>query len=412
MPKASKFNQVVSMDLKDIEKGRKWILHIVDEATRYTAASIIDTKKAEVVVKSVIKIWIAYFGRPDKFHSDCGGEFTNDVFRELHNKFGIETSSTPAEAPYNNGVVERGNKVLYESMIKTKNDVKCDDETALAWAVSAKNCLQNVYGFSPNQLVLSQNVNLPSVIDDKPPALESHTSSDLIRTNLNALHSARKNFIEAESSEKIRRALSKNIRSYSEVHYQAGDRVYYRRNSKKGCNGPAKVLGKDGNFVLVRQGAAYYRCHPCDLMKEEQESKMKLDNKEQRQHKIVSPNVKSSMNQQEKVVIDNFDSSDEDDHNDTGEQLDVTEQEDAEQFDVTEHENGEQTVEFSTETENIEADEQEPEVVAEPVVIEEDNENQLSTASASESNDSGLVQPPVNNDLLNSSTRPKRNTVH
>ena len=88
-------------------------------------------------------------------------------------------------------------------MMKTREDIGCDTETALAWAVSAKNCLQNVYGFSPNQLVLSQNITLPNVIDGKLPTLESHTSCDLVRENLNAMHSAREQFIKAESSEKI-----------------------------------------------------------------------------------------------------------------------------------------------------------------------------------------------------------------
>ena len=48
-------------------------------------------------------------------------------------------------------------------------------ETALAWAVSAKNALQNRGGYSPNQLVFGTNVNLPSVITDLASALESFT---------------------------------------------------------------------------------------------------------------------------------------------------------------------------------------------------------------------------------------------
>ena len=75
------------LDLKELEKGKRWILHIVDEATRYTAASIVDTKRSDVIVKNVMKIWIAYFGRPDKIHSDCGGEFSSEIFRELNDKF-------------------------------------------------------------------------------------------------------------------------------------------------------------------------------------------------------------------------------------------------------------------------------------------------------------------------------------
>ena len=116
----------------------------------------------------------------------------------MNEKLGIETS---------NGVVERNNKVLYEALMKTMEDAKCDLETALAWKVSAKHALQNHGRYSPNQLVFGTNVNLPSVITDLGPALKSFTSSDIVRLNLNALHDARKNFLKAESSERITRAL-------------------------------------------------------------------------------------------------------------------------------------------------------------------------------------------------------------
>ena len=43
--------------------------------------------------------------------------------------------------------------------------------------------------------------------------------------------------------------------------------MYFKRKSTKGWKGPAKVLGKEGNFVLIRLGNSFYRCHPCHLMK-------------------------------------------------------------------------------------------------------------------------------------------------
>ena len=206
LPKADKFNQVVSMDLKEVEKGKLWILHLVDNATRYTAATLISSKKKEVIVRKIFQIWLAYFGSPEKFHSDCGGEFENDTFKEMAEAFNIEVSTTPGEAPFSNGVVERGNKMLYETMMKTKEDNKCSMETALAWAVSAKNSLQNVLGYSPHQLVFGKNVTLPTVSDDKPPALDHPDKSDLVRENLNALHKARENFVKSEASEKNKKS--------------------------------------------------------------------------------------------------------------------------------------------------------------------------------------------------------------
>ena len=120
----------------------------------------------------------------------------------MNQKLGIETSTTTGEAPYSNGIVERNHKALFESMMKTIDDCKCDLGTAFAWAVCAKNCLQNVYGYSSNQLVFGSNVSPPSVITDLPPALVSTTSSNKIRNNLNVIQEARENFIKAESSEK------------------------------------------------------------------------------------------------------------------------------------------------------------------------------------------------------------------
>ena len=140
-PKSQEFNGCVSMDLKEVAKGKVWLLHLVDEATRYTAAAVINSKKTEIVVEKIIQIWFAYFGAPKKMHSDNGGEFSSEVMRDLHEKFNVETSTTPGEAPYSNGTVERGNTMLYETTMKTKEDVKCSLETALAWAVSAKNSL-------------------------------------------------------------------------------------------------------------------------------------------------------------------------------------------------------------------------------------------------------------------------------
>ena len=92
--------------------------------------------------------------------------------------------------------VENIRRVLAEAMQKTLDDVKCELDMALAWAVSTKNALQNCGGYSPNQLVFGRNVNMPTVLEDKLPALESNISSDIIHKNLEALHSARKTFIQ------------------------------------------------------------------------------------------------------------------------------------------------------------------------------------------------------------------------
>ena len=112
---------------------------------------------------------------------------------------------------------------------------------------------------------LAGTSSVTTILSSNLPMLETHSSSDLVRENLNALHSARESFIKNENSDKIKKALRHNIRTYAEVNYSPGDKVFYKRRKDKKWQGPAKVLGKETNFVLIRHGAAFYRCHPCQL---------------------------------------------------------------------------------------------------------------------------------------------------
>ena len=72
---------------------------------------------------------------------------------------------------------------------------------------------------------------MPHVIYDKPPALENTTVSKNFAKHLNALHSSRRAFIQAELSERVRRGLRHKIRASGEC-YQQGDHVYIREMMK------------------------------------------------------------------------------------------------------------------------------------------------------------------------------------
>ena len=186
------------------------------------------------------------FWSPQKVISN-NGEFDSNKFRDLCENFNITVKTTPAYSHI--GLCEKDNHMLAETVLKVKEDNKCDWETALAWSVCAKNLLINSKGFSPHQLVLGRNVNLPTVLSDKLPALEGQTESPTVAEHLPSLHLARKAFIMAESSEKIQRALCKQTRQTRAV-YTNGDEVYYKRSDNNKWKGPAKVIGQDGPVVL------------------------------------------------------------------------------------------------------------------------------------------------------------------
>ena len=160
---------------------------------------------------------------------------------------------------------------------------ECSLEVALAWSINAKNSLHNVYGFSPSQLVFGRNLNIPSILTDKLPALSRRTQSEEVARLLNAMHDARKAFIESEASEKIRRALRHNVREAITMVFEPGNKVYYKIIGSDYWRGPATVIGKDSHQVILKHGGLFVRVHPVSLRKIEEEPHSQSVVVEQRQ---------------------------------------------------------------------------------------------------------------------------------
>jgi len=148
IPMATKFNETIAMDLK--VWGKFYFLVLIDLATRYCTATLITNKCASTIIKGVFLGWIAVFGAPAKILSDNGCEFSNSEMREMGEAFNIKIMTTAAESPWSNGICERQNAVIGDSVRKIMADAQCDLEVALAWAISARNALTNSSGFSPN----------------------------------------------------------------------------------------------------------------------------------------------------------------------------------------------------------------------------------------------------------------------
>ena len=196
---------------------------------------------------------------------DNGGEFANDEFITFCENLNIRICITAAESPWSNGLVEHHNAILGLTVTKTIEETKCNLDIAVAWAVSAKNSLKNVNGFSPNQLVFGKNRNYPNTFDDFLPALENRASSQIVPQNLNALHSARENFIKNEASSKLKLALKHQTHTSGDVVYNTWNIVFYKRKDIPTWKGPGTVIGPDGQQVMIKHGSTYVRVHPCNI---------------------------------------------------------------------------------------------------------------------------------------------------
>ena len=297
LPLATEFNELVALDLKALKSGG-YFMDIIDHATRYNAGCIIYDKSKETIVNHIMTHWVQIFGSPGKMLSDNGGEFINKEVVDYAEKFNVKIRTTAAESGWSNGLCERHNAVVASTLRKVMLDTGCPVDVALAWTLSAKNSLANIYGFTPNQLVFGYNPNFPSILHNKAPANNPISYSKLVQQHLTALHSARQNFLKSEADEKLKGALCKQTRTYADKVFNVGDLVYYKRISSHFWHGPAKVLGKDGQTYLVKHGGFYIRVHPCRI-----EHIGDVDDPPCTSSELVNENSKTSQN----TIVDDVD---------------------------------------------------------------------------------------------------------
>ena len=258
MPRATRLNQLMTLDLKVRHKKRP-ILYIIDCFTRLTVAEIIENKKPKTVAEVIIRRWVGSgYGAPATIHSDNGKEFTGQELVKVAEYINAMATTTAGYTPYQNGLNERGHSVVDRMMeLMMESEPKLDEEICLYWAVNAKNCLQMWQGLSSYQLVFGKNPELPSNLNSNPPGLEGKTTSELFADQLTAMHLAREAFIKIESDGKLKKALRHNVRPTGDIK-EIGDVVFFKRSKEKDWRGPGKVIGIDGLNILVKQSSSVY----------------------------------------------------------------------------------------------------------------------------------------------------------
>ena len=258
LPRASKFNQVVTMDLKQYQyKNYQYILYLVDIFSRFMVALFLTKKEPSVVGAAILEKWIAVFGRMETIHSDRGGEFCATELTDIAEYLGVLSTFTAAYSPNQNGLNERNHALCDRMMDKMRTeDPGLRAELALTWSVVAKNSLQNVSGFSPYQIVFGQQPSLPSVYSAGPPGMEEVVMTKAVADNINAMHLARQAYIECESDRVLKAALKQRIYKRGD-DIKINDWIYYNNPkpyTKSKWEGPVKVVGKDKKTLYAVRG--------------------------------------------------------------------------------------------------------------------------------------------------------------
>ncbi|KAJ9541062.1 hypothetical protein OSB04_027568 [Centaurea solstitialis] len=97
--------------------GRKYILVIVDDFSRYTWTKFLKTKDetSSLIINFIKAVQVQLKLPVQTVRSDNGTEFKNTVLKSFYNSFGITQTFSAARTPEQNGVVERRNRTLVEA---------------------------------------------------------------------------------------------------------------------------------------------------------------------------------------------------------------------------------------------------------------------------------------------------------
>ncbi|KAJ9565735.1 hypothetical protein OSB04_001701 [Centaurea solstitialis] len=97
--------------------GRKYILVIVDDFSRYTWTKFLKTKDetSSLIINFIKAVQLQLKLPVQTVRTDNGTEFKNSILKSFYNSFGITQTFSAARTPEQNGVVERRNRTLVEA---------------------------------------------------------------------------------------------------------------------------------------------------------------------------------------------------------------------------------------------------------------------------------------------------------
>ena len=146
------------------EEGHRFVLVMVDYATRYPEAVPLKSTDSVHVAEALLGMW-ARVGIPKEVLSDRGTQFVSDVMKQVHRLYAIRGLTTTPYHAQCNGLVERFNGTL-KTMLK-----KLCDEKPNTWHRYIAPCLfayrevpQTSTGFSPFELLYGRTVRGPMAV--------------------------------------------------------------------------------------------------------------------------------------------------------------------------------------------------------------------------------------------------------
>lgn len=259
MPTSHVPMEKISLDLVGpfplTSQDHRFILVVIDIATRFVIARPIKNKTMGVVANCLLNEVFYTFGWPKVITTDRGKEFLNSIFAELTKILGIDHSKTTSYHPNANSIVERANRNVGIALAKRVNRYHDDWDTVLqAITFGLNSSVHTITGqvpftlmFNGRDFTLATDIMFPS----------SHRNLDLHRTIIKELREAAEHKVQVQQF----KTMERRNESLIDDQYNVGDLCLVKKPlfqeglSKKFMDrftGPWEVIEciKDGLYKL------------------------------------------------------------------------------------------------------------------------------------------------------------------
>jgi transposase InsO family protein len=145
-------------------KRNRYLVVAMDYFTKWPEARAISDAKTETIAKFIFEDIICRHGVPKEILSDRGINFNNALINELYSRYQTKHRLTSSYRPQTNGMVERFNRTIGESLAKLamdKDKEKDWDDYIHAVLLAYRTKKHETTGFAPFYLVNGRQARLP-----------------------------------------------------------------------------------------------------------------------------------------------------------------------------------------------------------------------------------------------------------
>ena len=151
------------------ERKSRYILTMIDYATRYPEAVALPGIETERVAEALVEMF-SRVGIPDEMLTDCGSQFTAEVMKEVSRLLSLQQITSASYSPICNGLIERFHMTFKQMLRRMCAECPTDwDKYLPALLFAIREVPRESLGFSPFELLYGRNVKSPMGILREQP---------------------------------------------------------------------------------------------------------------------------------------------------------------------------------------------------------------------------------------------------